>query len=462
MEDIAVDTFVASSFGTCMTALFPGVLRAPSWHSFASLASGWSVAWGRQTLTTSLWVSGAASVTHFSRSEAFLGGPLSTARYRLWAQGIRCGASVIPPGDVITIDVDDHPATQSGRHIEGRDRDRNGAGSARQDSRVLEGINRVVAIMRMPLTRWPGHHLSLPIGLERSLKEPLADTLGLPSRSRSPLARRIVDLAAEPLPERRLHVVGDGGFATRAFVRQLPPTVEVTARVLITATLSQPALAVTHKRRGAPRKKGDLMGSATTLATSQNGWQPPPHDAGALGQSWCGMWQSVLPGRLIRVVVVRRPPLEHATASKGKKPCGRHKPLEAFCSTDVSVSLDHILGSSQDRWAIEMAIRDARAFSGVAQDPCRTRTPIVGANTFRLLMAAARTLWCIAQSARQGGVELRRFRPWDWHKVAPSQLEVAWACREALGEAGIFPIPRFFPGLDKNQPGLDDPLPRAA
>jgi hypothetical protein len=133
MEDIAVDTFLASSFGTFMTARFPGVLSAPSWHSFTSLAYGWSVAWGRQTITTYLWWSGAASVKHFSRYYAFLGGPLSKARYRLWAQVIRCGASVIPPGDVITIDVDDHTAKKSGRHIEGRDRYRNGAGSARQE-----------------------------------------------------------------------------------------------------------------------------------------------------------------------------------------------------------------------------------------------------------------------------------------------------------------------------------------
>ena len=105
------------------------------------------------------------------------------------------------------------------------------------------------------------------------------------------------------------------------------------------------------------------------------------------------------------------------------------------------MSLDDILASYEDRWAIEIEIRDARALYGLAQDQCRKLTHIIGANTFRLLMAAARTLWFIAQSERQGAVELRRFRPWYWQKVAPSQLDVAWACREALGEAGIFPIP---------------------
>jgi hypothetical protein len=109
-----------------------------------------------------------------------------------------------------------------------------------------------------------------------------------------------------------------------------------------------------------------------------------------------------------------------------------------------------------------MAIRDARALSGLAQDPCRTLPPIMGANPLRWLMAAARTRWCMAQSERQGAVERRRCRPWYWQKVAPSPLAVVWACREALGEAGIFPIPRFFTGLGKNQHDPAIPLPSAA
>jgi hypothetical protein len=163
----------------------------------------------------------------------------------------------------------------------------------------------------------------------------------------------------------------------------------------------------------------------------------------------------VLPGRVIRLVVVRRPQLEHRTETKGKSAFGRPKPLEAFFSTDVVLSLDDILQGSHDRWAMEIDIRDARALHGLAQAHCRKLTHIVGANTFRLLMAAARPLWCSAQTERVGQVELGRFRPWDRPKEAPSQLDVVWTCREALHEAGIFPIPRFVPDLEKNQQLLD-------
>jgi hypothetical protein len=67
MEDTAVDAFLTSSFGTVVMTLWHGVLSAPSWHNFTSLAYGWALAWGRQTITTSLWGSGAAQGKHCSR-----------------------------------------------------------------------------------------------------------------------------------------------------------------------------------------------------------------------------------------------------------------------------------------------------------------------------------------------------------------------------------------------------------
>ena len=74
----------------------------------------------------------------------------------------------------------------------------------------------------------------------------------------------------------------------------------------------------------------------------------------------------------------------------------------------------------------------------------------MGAHTFRVVMAAARTLWCIAQVKRGTGGHLCRYRPWYRQQAAPSQRDVAEACREALYEAGIFPIPRFTPELAEN------------
>ena len=455
MEDTAVDAFLTSSFGICVMTLWHGVLSAPSWQNFTYLAYGWALAYGRQTITTYLWNSGAAQVKHFSRYYAFLGGALCHHRYQLWARVIRCGASLVPAHAIIEVRLDDATMKKTGRHIQGAAHYRNGAGTARQEYRTLWGLNLVWAIMRIPLQCWPGHHLSLPIGLELYLKEALAHKLKVPYRSRSALARRIVDQVAATLPARAIRVATDGGYATQAFLRALPTNVAVVGRFLLTAKLYQPPPTRVKGQRGAPRKKGDVIGSPQTLATPSAAWQPHPQEAGACIQSWGGIWHSVLPGRLLRVVVVWRPHLAGPQKPHGRKAFGRLKPLEAFFSTDVSLSPHAILETYADRWAMEIDIRDGHAYYGVAQDQCRKFEHILGANTFRLLMAAARTLWFIVSSEQHADVALQRFRPWYRHKVAPSQFDVAWACREGLQEAGIFPIPRFFTAVAGNQQELD-------
>ena len=125
-------------------------------------------------------------------------------------------------------------------------------------------------------------------------------------------------------------------------------------------------------------------------------------------------------------------------------------PVEAFFTTDLTLFPQDILDEYRQRWAVEIAIRDSHAFHGLGQDHCRKRQRLIGVNTFRLVMAAARTLWFIAHMERHPDVPLVHYRPWYRQKTAPSQLDVAEAGREALHEAGIFPIPRFIPDLAEN------------
>jgi hypothetical protein len=107
-------------------------------------------------------------------------------------------------------------------------------------------------------------------------------------------------------------------------------------------------------------------------------------------------------------------------------------------------------------------MREAGACEGLGQDPCRNRQRLMGANTFRFVMAAARTLWFIDQVEGGTGVNLCRDRPWHRQTVAPSQLDVVWAWREALHEAGMVPIPRFIPALAENHQEPENAFPLAA
>jgi hypothetical protein len=439
--------------------LFQGIFTAPSWHTFTSLACGWALASDRHTITTYLWLTGATTVKHFSRFYVFLGCPLYHRRWQLWGAVIRLAAQFVPEGEVIRVIFDDTTKKKAGRQIEGLDRYRNGAGSARQEYRTLRGLNFVLGIMSIPLTRWPGHSLSVPVGLELYLKPAQATALNVPYRSRSQLARAILDFLAEQLPGRPIRSLADGGYATKDYVRRWPEAAHVVGRLPISAKLYTLPPTPTPKRRGAPRKKGDLIGSPKTLAQTAKGWAPHPSEAGAEIHAWDGLWHPVLPGRLVRVVVLRRA-VKHAT----KRP-GQRKPLpaiEAFFTTDLTLSAQDIVHEYGDRWAVEIAIRDANAFDGLGRDQCRKRQRIVGANTFRLVMAAARTLWFLDQVECGTTFNLYCYRPWYRQKVAPSQLDVVWACREALHEAGIIPIPRFTPALAENHEGPEHALPLAA
>ena len=439
--------------------LFHGLFTTPSRQSFALLACGWALATDHHTITTYVWLTGATTVKHFSRFYVFLGAPLYTKRWYLWGAVIRQAARCIPENEVIQIAFDDTTKKKAGRHIEGLSCYRNGAGSARQEYRTLRGVNFVLGIMRIPLQRWPGHALSVPVGCELYLKAPQAHALNVPYRSRSQLARDILDFVAQQLPGRPLCTLTDGGYATKDYVRQLPDVAHAVGRFPISAKLYRVPPKPTHKRRGAPRKKGDLIGAPKTLAQTSKGWAPHPSEAGAKIHAWCGLWHAVLPGRLVRVVVLRRDTKRASNRADHRKP---PPPLEAFFTTDLTLSPHDILAAYRARWAVEIAIRDANAFDGLGQEQCRKRQRIIGANTLRLVLAAARTLWFLGRVEHGTDVDLCRQRPWYRQKVAPSQLDVVEACREALQEAGIFPISRFTPDLAENHEEPKYALPLAA
>jgi len=101
-----VAPFIVSSFGLYVMGLFQGLFTAPSWQSFLLWTCGWALTTERHTITT-LWLTGAVNVKHFSRFYVFLGGALYTTRWQLWARIIRVAAQWVPAGEPIVIEVDD-------------------------------------------------------------------------------------------------------------------------------------------------------------------------------------------------------------------------------------------------------------------------------------------------------------------------------------------------------------------
>ena len=164
-EAIAVDTF-----SNLIWDVWHGII---SWPVYCPLLAelrasgpGWALAADRHTLTTSGRLTGATTVKHFSRFSVFLGCPLYTQRWHLWEATIRQAVRLIPEGEVIAVAFDDTTKKKAGRHIEGRGRYRNSAGSARQSISHTAGFKLCVGPHAPSPHALARHGLSVPIGLE--------------------------------------------------------------------------------------------------------------------------------------------------------------------------------------------------------------------------------------------------------------------------------------------------------
>jgi hypothetical protein len=424
-----------------------------SLQSFMTLALGWSLSSKRHTITAYLQISGAVSHKHFSRYYAFLSGRFFNVAEKLWATLILAVIDLIPADQFIRIKIDSTTRKKSGSKIHGRDNYRNGAGTARQEYRTLLGLHFLYAVISVPLTLGGStHYLNVPIGLKLYLKQHWAKKLNRPFRSKSELARQIIDQAATLAPWRRFRVCADGDFATKAFLRDLPPSVNVVCRFPINSPFYEPPDLASHKGRGRRPLKGKRIGTPLSLSKKKDGWQPHPDEKDVHIQLFQGIWHSVLPKKEIQIVVVKR---DNVRKSKRNQ-------LEAFFTTDLTLTAKTILHEYRRRWDIEIDIRDANAFYGLGQDQCRKYRRIVAINNFRMLMAASRTLFCIQQLQKAGQLNLIRFRPWYRQKRQLSQLDIRTISQELLQTQGIFPISCFIQDMAEIKHNNYGPRPRAA
>ena len=444
---IAVHKFYGSSFGSFLDELTEGIFTRPSHGSFLLLGLGFAFAFTRHSVASYLWRAGACAFKHFTRFYVFLGGPCYEHLGPLFERVIAHAAQHVPEHELVRVRFDETTTKKTGRKIEGCSTYRNGAGSARQEYRTLFGLNFVVGEMRIRLSGWKGHFVSVPIGLALYLKEDVAGELGRPFRSRSELAREMLDRVCRVVgPERTVLSVQDGGYATKAFLRELPENARVVGRLNLDSPLyARPAPKPPGQPGPAP-KKGPRLGNPQELAEAADPgeWQPHPEEEDAEVLTIEGLWHSVMPGVWLRVAIVRRPE-EKATRQK--------KELEAFFTSLVRLSADELLEEYRGRWSIEILIREAREHYGLGQDRCRKYERIVGVNGLRLLLGASQVLWFARElEQHESGdgapiVALRPYQPWYEQKQKPSLHDIAWAVRERLMAEGIPPTVGIWQGM---------------
>lgn len=245
----------------CLLSLLCGCFTQPTFQTFRALAVGFLSRVGERTVTGMLVAARLGGVWHHSRAHDFF----ARAAWCPDALGLRLVDFIVAvfckPGAPLLVAVDDTLFGRSGRRVADCFYHHDGSQPAGQGKRTRWGNNWVVLGIVVELPFRPGRPVCLPV-LFRLWRPRRREHPDRPSKGQ--LARELIVTVAERFAGRRVHVVADAAYASRAW-RALPANVTVTVRMRANAAVQGPQPPRTG-RRGRPRLQGDRLGTLTELA----------------------------------------------------------------------------------------------------------------------------------------------------------------------------------------------------
>lgn len=408
-----------------LLSLFRGDFTQPTFQTFCALVVGFLGRVGERTVTGMLVGARLGGVWHHSRAHDFF----ARSRWSPDALALRLVdfivAVFVEPEAPILVAVDDTLFGRSGRKVADCFFHHDGAQPAGSGRRTRWGNNWVVAGLVVELPFRAGRPVCLPVlfRLWRPRREEHPDRPSKPQ-----LARELIDLIARRVGGRRMHVVADAGYASRA-LRGLPADVTVTVRMRANAAVCGPQPPRTGKP-GRPRQQGDRLGTLTELAAAGGFCEITAGGQTALTKVLVGQWYSVLGAQPVQIVLARRP----------DSPNGFDI---ALVSTDLDATAAHLLERYRSRWTIETCFQDAKQTTGVGE--ARNRTPQAVARTvpFGFLCQTITQLWYALHGHHAADVAARRAAaPWHHDKTTASQHDILAALRREIIRAQFPPQAR--------------------
>jgi hypothetical protein len=235
-------------------------------------------------------------------------------------------------------------------------------------------------------------------------------------RTKSQLAREMVEVVAAWLPGRRLVVVGDCGYLGKHLLKGLPAGVAALGPIHWKAALTRP-LPAGH---GGRRKKGAPLTTPTqALGDGNRPWQDlrlrHPKGEKALRVKVLGpcCWYASAGSAPLRVVLVRDPD-------------GKWRD-EALLSTDLDLTAEEVVVGYLRRWSVEVAYCDAKQMLGFHEPMVWCAASVARAHPMAWFVGSLVVLW-YATAGRQEPAA-RRQRPWYQHKVEPTFADMLGCCR---------------------------------
>ncbi len=401
---------VPASLMTLLQAFAP-LLTAPSFRTFTALACGFLAQPGKRTVCGMLTGAGLSRLWPHDRAHWFF----SRARWNADDLGLAAAVLVVsllvPAGAPVDVAVDDTLFKRRGKKVWAASWFRDG--SAPGPAKTGYGNNWVVLGIVVRL-RFMSRPVAVPVMAKLVIK-------GSNSKSRLWLARRMAERLAAALPGRQVRVVADSAYAGGE-LKGLPAGISWTTRLRKDAALHGLPPARTG-RPGRPKVKGDRLPSLAGLAAAAEFSQVTVTRYGrtetvAAAVVTC-LWYSVFGSRPVTVVIVRDKP-------------GSGFGI-ALVTTDREATAEQVIERYAARWAIEVAIEDAKQIFGTGQARNRTAAAVERTVPFQIACQAAAVTWYATAGHDSADLHERRaLAPWYTSKAEPSTADMAAKLRRVI------------------------------
>ena len=327
------------------------------WLHAQVLVLGAILAPGKRTVTSCLRVRGLAGEPHFTNDHRVL----NRARWAgLPASQLLLGVIVrllVPPGAAIVLGADDTVERRSGRKLKAKGCYRDAVRSSKKQVIRCFGL-KWVAMMGLSPVPWAQRVWALPF--LTVLCWPAKSPYQRRHKTSVDWVRQMMKQARRWLPNRRLVLVGDGGFAAVALALACRQSQVVrVSRLRLDAALYHPPGPQPPSKRGRKPTKGQRQRSLKVWAArTDTPWQETgvAWYRGQRKRLWVfsrtALWYT--PGWApvaIRFVLVRDPE-------------GKLQDAAFFC-TDLQATPAQILHWVVRRWSVEVTFAEARAHLGV-------------------------------------------------------------------------------------------------
>jgi hypothetical protein len=299
-------------------------------------------------------------------------------------------ALLVPAGQPVVIAIDDTLFRRRGKKVWAASWFHDG--SAPGPAKTGYGNNWVVLAVRvrLPMISRP---VAIPVMAKLVIK-------GTNSASRLWLARRMVTRLARELPGRPVHVTADSAYAGDE-LKQLPDGVTWTTRLRANAALHDLPPERTG-RKGRPRVKGGRLPSLAKIAAGAAFSQVTVTRYGkaetiAVHAFTC-LWYTVAGTVPVTVILIR-----------DKSRTGYDL---ALVTTEQDPDTGQVIERYAARWAIEVAIEDAKQLFGTGQARNRTAAAVERTVPFMIACQALAVCWYATAGHHPADTEaLRRNAP---------------------------------------------------